>query len=313
MKKEEYYEKNGGESMRLRRSLAWTHGDDFERTRRQIDSECDGITIDLEDAIMPSKKPAARAGALEMLTKWDFKGKERIVRINSPQTEFYKVDIEEVVKPGLPDAVRLPKCENVEDVLQVDKDLYAIEKEAGLPENTIEIIALIESPLGILRSFEIACCCKRVTALSIGMEDLTAEMEIPRRYEIGATELLYARQYMVLAAKAAGIQAIDSGFNKLCPVEFNRPYNEESRRMGFDGRSVRDGEQARIANEIYGPSLEEIDWAIRAAHEYNKGNQNGDNEVYVDGKHLCAAAYLKAVKTLEKKHLIEEKEKNRKL
>lgn len=293
--------------MRVRRSIAWTHGDDFERTRRQIASECDAITIDLEDAIVPSKKQAARCGALEMLTQWDFKGKERIVRINSPNTEYYEDDMAEVIKPGLPDAIRLPKCESVEEVLIVDRDLKQIEKDASIPVGSIEIIAMIESPLGILRSYEIASCCTRVTALSIGMEDLTAEMGIQRTYEVGVSDLLYARQHLVLAAKAANRQAIDSGFNKLCPLEFNYLYNEESRRMGFDGRSVRDGDQAKIANEIYRPKAEEVNWASRAVKAYEEGNARGDNEVYVDGRHLCAAAYLKAKKTLEYQERIDQK------
>lgn len=245
-----------------------------------------------------------------MLTTWDFMGKERIVRINGPETEYYADDMSCVIAPGLPDAVRLPKCEFVANVLRVDRDLAEIEENAGIPVGSIEIIAMIESPIGILNAYEIASCCKRVTAISIGMEDLTAEMGVPRCYEIGTTDLVYARQRFVLAAKAAGVQAIDSGFNKLCPLEFNRPYNEESRRMGFDGRSVRDADQAKIANEVYGPTGEELSWANRAVDAYQNGNAEGDSEVYVDGRHLCAAAYLKACKTLEKQAFIEKK-KNR--
>lgn len=293
--------------MRLRRSLAWTYGNDPERCRQQIQSECDGITIDLEDAVVPSKKEQARAGALDMLQNWDFRGKERIVRVNGTDTEYYETDMRKVIAPGLPDAIRLPKCERPEDVLRVDRDLSEIERNAGIAENSIEIIAMIETPYGILRAYDIASCCKRVTALSIGMEDLTAAMGITRRYETGVTETTYVRQRFVLAAKAAGVQAIDSGFNKLCPIEFNWSYNEESHRMGFDGRSVRDGEQARIANEVYGPSEEEVDWAKRAKEAYEKGDKEGDSHVYVDGRHLCAAAYHKALSILEKQGQIEEK------
>lgn len=294
--------------MRIRRSIAWTHGDDFERTKKQIDSECDAITIDLEDAVVPSRKPQARAGAVKMLTEWDFRGKERIVRINGPETKYYADDMRIVVAPGLPDALRIPKCESAEMILQVDRDLKKIELDAGISPNTIEIIAMIESPLGILKAYEIAACCERVTALSIGMEDLTAEMEVPRCYETGTTDLLYARQHVVLCAKAAGVQAIDSGFNKLCPLTFNRPYNEESRRMGFNGRSVRDGEQAKIANEIYGPMRDELDWAYRAVEAYERGDDEGNSEVYVDGRHMCAAAYLKAKKIIERNKCINAKQ-----
>ena len=295
--------------MKLRRSLAWTRGNDFERAKRQINSVCDAITIDLEDSVMPSSKPAARRGALEMLTKWDFRGKERIVRINGRDAEYYKQDMAEVIALGLPDAIRLPKCETVDDVLLVDVDLSEIEKKNNLPENSIEIIAMIESPLGVRNVYEIASCCKRVTALSIGMEDLTADMEVERSYEADTTDLLYVRQKFVLDAKAAGVQAIDSGFNKLCPLEFNHSYNKLSSHMGFDGRSVRDGEQAVLANQYYRPSEKESDWSRRTVEAYRKGNEAGDSEVYVDGRHLCAAAYHKALKIMDKIKLIEEKEK----
>jgi len=294
--------------MRLRRSIAWTRGDQAERARQQIASVCDAVCIDLEDAVMPSSKPAARKGALEMLTKWDFRGKERIVRVNGTDTPDYAIDMREVIEPGLPDAIRLPKCETAEDVRRVSSDLARIEKKHGLPENSIEIIAMIESPLGVRNTYEIASSCLRVTAVSIGMEDLTAEMEVERSYEAGTTDLLYVRQKFVLDAKAAGVQAIDSGFNKLCPLEFNHEYNRDSSRMGFSGRSVRDGEQAAIANDYYRPSEKEADWARRTVAAYEEGQKSGNSDLYVDGRHLCAAAFHKAKRIMARMKLIEEKE-----
>ena len=297
--------------MRIRRSIAWCCGADYERARRQIDSCADAVCIDLEDTAPRRQKPAARKGALEMLTGWDFRWKERILRINGVDTEYYETDIREVVAKGLPDAIRLPKAERAADVLKLDRDLAEIEKANGLPENSIEILAMIESPLGILNSYEIAVSCKRVTALSIGMEDLTMDMGVQRSYDLTSNDLLYARQHMVLAAKAAGIQAIDSGFNKTHDIAFNRQYNEASKRMGFDGRSVADHEQAELANAIYRPSEEEVDWARRARKQYEEHAARGEDGGRVDGRHLCAAAYGKALLTLAKHAEIEARENSR--
>lgn len=292
--------------MKLRRSIAWTYGNDYVRTRQQIESQCDCITIDLEDAVVPSSKYEARMGAVEMLKTWNFYNKERIVRINGPNTQYYELDLKYVILPGLPDAIRLPKCETTDYVLKVSNDLEEIERQAGLPNGTIEILAMIESPRGIRKAYDIASCTNRVTALSLGMEDLTTDMGISRHYEINTNHLVYARQKFVLDAKAAGVQAIDSGLNKICTLEYNTSYSIESRQMGFDGRSVRDGKEAIIANKAYSPKDDEIDWAKRAIKGYEEANINGDSKAYVDGKHLCTAAYMKAKRIMEQVALIKE-------
>lgn len=291
--------------MRIRRSIAWCCGSDFNRARQHLSGPTDAICLDLEDTAPPKMKPTARLGALEMLRNWDFRGKERILRINGVGTEDYEKDMREVVTPGLPDAIRLPKTERAEDVLRLDRELSEIEYAAGLAKDSIEVLAMIESPLGVINAYEIASCCKRVTALSIGMEDLTAEMGVPRSYDLTTPDLLYARQHVVLAAKAAGIQAIDSGFNKSQDFTFNRPYNEASRQMGFDGRSVADPEQAEVANEIYRPTAEELDWARRAKAQYEENAARGEDGGRVDGRHLCAAAYAKALACLTLEEQIE--------
>lgn len=282
--------------MKVRRSLAFCKAIEPEKVQGLIDSNVDCIVLDLEDGVVVTKKAENRLATVEILKTWDFKGKERVVRINGPDTPFYQQDMMEVVKVGLPDAIRLPKCEDVEYVLTVAKDLDKIEQEAGLSANSIDIILMIETAKGILNTYQLCKCSKRVTAVGIGMEDLTASMGILRRYELNCLDLLYARQKLVLDAKAAGVQAIDSGV--LYNAEIDYIYKESiiARQMGFDGRScsARYMHHIDYINNAFTPTEDEIKWAKNVIDAYEEATAVGNSEVYVDGKFVDPPVVLKA-------------------
>lgn len=282
--------------MRIRRSIAWTRGHDFEKTREQIASVADAITIDLEDGVPEQSKDEARKKAVEMLTTWDFCGKERIVRVNPVNSPHFEADMREVVALALPDALRVPKCEYAEEMLRIDTMLSEIEDNASLPRNSIEVLAMIESPIGIRNGYEIATCCARITALSLGLEDLTREMGVQRRYHDNELDFLYARQKMVLDAKAAGVQAIDSGLLiEENGTEASNNHSLRSKQDGFVGRSVRDNSQAVFANQVYMPSKEEVAWARGAVETYEQCARDSLYEANYQGKKICYAAYEKAL------------------
>lgn len=287
--------------MRLRRSLAFCKAIEPEKVQMLIDGQVDCVVMDLEDGVVVTKKAENRAATAEILKKWDFKGKERILRINSPGTPFYQQDMDEVVRIGLPDAIRLPKCETVEYILTVANDLEKIEKEVGLSKNTIEIILMIETAKGIMNTYAMCSCCERVTAVGIGMEDLTASMGILRRYELNCLDLIYARQKMILEAKAAGVQVIDSGV--LYNAEADYIYRESviGRQMGFDGRScsARYPHHIEFVNKAYTPTADEILWAEKVVKAYEEAVAIGNSEVYVEGKFIDPPVVLKAQNILD--------------
>ena len=286
--------------MRLRRSVAYTHGHDFDETKTLIDGVCDVVLIDLEDGVKPLFKPAARQGAREMLQTWDFKGKERVVRINPVDSQYYELDMKEVIEPGIPDSVRLPKCDSVESALKVDADLAAIEERRGLARNTIELWAMIESPIGIRNAYDVATCCDRVTVLTIGMEDLHRAMGLTRYYVDADLDLLYARQKIVLDAKAAGVQVLDTVLLTR-DDSLNRRFTIISKRMGFDGRAVHGNAEAEFANKTYYPSPETFDWAervVKAYEEDEKNSEKANEPTIVDGLSVCWAMYQKALSFL---------------
>ena len=223
--------------MKLRRSLAFCQAINPEGVKKLIDGNVDCLVFDLEDGVVVTKKEENRKKTLEILKNWDCRGKERIVRINGPGTPFYERDMEEVIRPGLPDAVRLPKCESVEYVKKVSEDLDKIEQETGTSHNAIEIILMIETAKGIMNTYSLCTCSERVTAVGIGMEDLTASMGILRRYDLNCMDLLYARQKMILEGKAAKVQVIDSGILFHATQQYIYEDSVNGRYMGFDGRS----------------------------------------------------------------------------
>lgn len=279
--------------MRLRRSLLWVSGYDTNKLRAAIDSEVDAIVIDLEDGVTVPQKPQARACTYEALKNWDFKGKERIVRVNGLDTPYFKEDLEQVLI-ALPDAIRLPKCESVEYVLEMDRILGKLEDENGLRRNSIEIILMIETALGIMRCYEMATCCPRVTAMGVGMEDLTASMGVARNYELRSQDLLYARQKLVLEGKAAGIQVLDSGVLFNGDLDFYRQDCLNDKRDGFEGRSVSDLNHISIVNEAFSPTEEEISWAKRIIAAYDKAVAECNSDVVVDGKFVDPPVVTKA-------------------
>ncbi|MBQ8091688.1 MAG: CoA ester lyase [Pyramidobacter sp.] len=296
--------------MRLRRSIAWANGYDCAHVEELIGGCCDAITMDLEDGIPPARKDEARAGTREILGQVDFRGVERIVRVNSLESGMCFKDLQEVVAPGLPDAIRLPKCERPGDILRVDEELSRIEDQAGLERNRIEILAMIESPLGVHNAYDLASCCKRVTALSLGMEDLTKELGVKRRYTNNSLDLIYARQKLVMEAAAAGIVAIDSSIltNDLKAVELAA---EESRQIGFAGRSVRGEEEAVIANRIYAPAADDVAFARTVVAEYERQTKEKRGDVFVGREFICYARYERSLELIAQAERIAAKEHER--
>lgn len=267
----------GFQKNRRRRSLVWVNVLIEDKLKNAIDSEVDCIVMDLEDTLPLSQKKEGREAVVKALKELDFHGKERIVRINGLDTPYAADDIREIL-PALPDVIRLPKCETVEYVLRLDQEIADFEAANGLEKNTIGMILMIETPLGIINSYEMAKCSDRICAIGIGLEDLTTAMQISRKYELDGQQLLYARQKVIIAGRAAGVQVLDSS-TLLDDPEFIYKDCVISREFGFDGRSMVNLNHVDPINRGYSPSDEEIDWANNVISVY-QNSQNGSAEPY---------------------------------
>jgi citrate lyase subunit beta/citryl-CoA lyase len=279
--------------MKLRRTLLWAIGGRRENIEAAIASNADCVVMDLEDTVPVNKKDEARKLVVEALSTLDFRGKERIVRINAIDTETGQADAAAVFYAGV-DAVRLPKCESVPYVLTLDKILTDYESSAGKRKNSVEIILMIESAKSLLNACEIASCCQRVSAMGIGAEDFTTDLRTSRTIVGTQWELLYARQKLVVDAAAAKVDAIDTS----CPsIDDPVALAEETRivkQMGFVGKSVATPEHADIVNAIFTPGEREVEQAKKIILVARESEEKGRSEVYMNGRLVDRPLVLKA-------------------
>lgn len=273
--------------MKSRRTLLWVNGNNEEKLKKAIASNADAVVLELEDLVPAPEKEAARAGAVKALREVDFKGKERIVRINHPDSDWGKADMEAIF-PLIPDAIRLPKCETVDYVLRVDRLLAEAEERQGVARNTIELILMIETPLGVINGYQLATCCERITGMGLGAGDLTSAMGVDRDIDPDSEQLLYAKQKMVMDAKAAGIQVFDTTVITSDPDgaslnEFIAKDTMRDKVMGFTGRSVSMLPHIDIINRVFTPSKSEYELAVKIVNGYEEQMAQGISEIFVEG------------------------------
>jgi citrate lyase subunit beta/citryl-CoA lyase len=252
----------------------------------------DGIVLDLEDSVSPAEKDAARVVVRNALRSADFYGAERMVRINQGRPGME--DLRSVV-PQHPDVVVIPKCEDPQAVREIGSEIGAMEKRHGIaPE--ILLLPIIESALGVVNAYAIASASRRVCALAIGLEDYSADIGVERTAE--GLESLYARMTIVNAAKAAGVQALDSVFSDVDDTEALRSAALRSRSLGFDGMGCIHPRQIDVIHAAFAPSADEVrkaEQVVRAAQEAEK---RGSGVVALGSKMVDAPVVKRAERIL---------------
>jgi citrate lyase subunit beta/citryl-CoA lyase len=229
----------------------------------------DGVILDLEDSVHPRAKDAARLVVRNALRCVDFAGAERMVRIN--QLPIGKRDLE-VIVPEQPDLILIPKVESAGQVDWVDDTVTAIQKVSD-DARPIWLMPILESALGIEHALEIATASERVVALAIGLEDYTADLGVPKTSH--GAESAWARSRIVNAARAAGLQAIDSVFADFGDLSGLRAWAERSRTLGFEGMGCIHPSQIRIVHEAFAPSAQEVAKARRIVAAFEEAEAAG--------------------------------------
>jgi len=251
-----------------------------------------GIILDLEDSVAPPKKFEAKILVRNALRNIDFYGAERMVRIN--QFPRGLEDLEQII-PQKPNLILLPKCESAQQV----KDLVAKIKEIQNGEkHNVWIMPIIESALGVEKSFEIATVSEYVVAISLGLEDLTADLGVQRTPE--DDETLYARTRVVNACKAAGIQPIDSVFSDVSDMEglYNKVLKSKS--LGFEGMGCIHPRQIKVINKAFLPSKEEVEKAQKIVDAFYEAKEKGLGVVSLGSKMIDPPVVKRALQTLKK-------------
>ena len=254
--------------MRMRRALLFMPGDSRRKIEKGAAMAVDSIIMDLEDAVALNGKDAAREAVLAALHEVDFAGSERLVRCNMVVPGWIYAEDLRLTVNGRPDGYVLPKIEEAQQVQHISEMLTAAEAERGWPNGQIRLLAIIETARGIANLKEIANSDKRLDALIFGAEDLAGDMGARR--SAAGWEVFYARSAVVLHAKAAGLQAIDTVFIDLqAPDETLISETELARDMGYTGKLAIHPRQINPIQSVFTPGDAEIDAARRlvAAHD----------------------------------------------
>lgn len=253
----------------------------------------DGIILDLEDAVAPDKKDEALYMVRNALRGFDFYGAERMVRIN--QGERGLADLNMIV-PHNVNLILLPKCEQPEQVHAVNDRIREIRKQHKL-QNPIWIMPIIESALGVINAYPIASASENVVALAIGLEDYTADIGTRRTAE--GTESFFARSTVVNAARAAGIQPIDSVFSDVADMEGLAENVRRSKALGFDGMGCIHPRQIRVIHDTFAPSAEEIGKAKKIVAAFHDAEAKGLGVVALGSKMIDPPVVKRALNTIQ--------------
>lgn len=253
----------------------------------------DCVILDLEDSVSPEEKDAARILVRNALRVCDFGKCEVSVRIN--QGELGAADVKAIAGQKV-HAIYIPKVESAQDVRLVDELLDENEKNGDQKWHTF-IIPIVESALGVVKAYEITTASKRICALAIGLEDYTADLGVPRTLE--GKESLFARSAIVNAARAAGIQALDSVFSDISDMDGLARSTRESRALGFDGKGCVHPRQIRVVHEAFLPSDEEIRNAAAIVLAFECARTAGKGVVAVGSKMIDPPVVKRALGVIQ--------------
>lgn len=256
----------------------------------------DSIMLDLEDAVAENQKDSARFSLYHALKEIDYHGMERVVRINGLDTPHWKEDIRVCVAGGC-DAIRIAKTESAKDVQIVEEHVLAAEREFGRPEGSTLLMAALESCRGVLNALEICESSDRLFGIALSGGDYTKDLQT----HITGTgiELAGARQHMIMAARAAGVQCFDTVFTNLDDMEAFEKEVEMIKLMGFDGKSLVNPRQIAVVHRVFTPTPKEIIFAEKVVREIDEKKAQGIGVFTVDGKMIDIAFYDGAKRTIE--------------
>jgi len=264
----------------LYRSMLFAPGSDTKKMNKAYGLEADAIILDLEDAVAYSQKATAREQVKEFLSSPP--AKPTFVRVNDAKTPFILADLQAAA--GKPIAgIFLAKTESAEEVRHVDWLLSLLEGEQEPTKQKLELVPFLETALGVEKSYAIARACPRVKRLALGGNDFTTDIGTP--YSTTGDEFFYARSRLVVASRAAGIEA---PLDTVCPfIKDTASLQEDAQRaqrLGFQGKMVIHPNQIGPVNTIFSPSEEEIKNARKIVATFEEAEAKGTGVIQVDGK-----------------------------
>jgi citrate lyase subunit beta/citryl-CoA lyase len=254
----------------------------------------DAIILDLEDSVHPDDKFASRLLVRNALRAVDFGACERMVRIN--QLPMGLADLDAIV-PQQPNLILIPKVEHASQVTAIDRHIEALLQQHKI-EQTIWLMPIIESALGVENAFAIATASPRNVALTIGLEDYTADLGVPKTK--AGDESLFARLRIVNAARAAGLQAIDSVYGDVGDLDGLHNWSERSRALGFEGMGCVHPSQIEVIHRAFSPSAAEIDRAVKIVAAFHEASEQGRAVVSLGSKMIDPPVVQRALQLVKR-------------
>ena len=279
----------------LRRTMLYVPGNNAGMIQDAGIYNSDCIIFDLEDSVSLREKDNARFLVFQALTTLAYPGKELLVRINDPKTETGREDIKAIVSTGKA-GIRLPKTETAQDIIDCEAIIEEVEKKTGLKPGSTKMMAAIESATGVLNAKEIALASKRLIGIAIGAEDYVTDLKTTRSPD--GIELLYGRSMVLLAARTAGIDALDTVFADVNDEEGLRRETRHIRQLGFDGKSIINPRKIKIVHEVFTPTEKEIENALLVIEAIKEAEQKGSGVISLNGKMVDKPIVVRAERVL---------------
>ena len=285
----------------IRRSLLYTPGSSMKMLTKAVDCTADAVIIDLEDAVSVAEKDSARENVCAMLTQLKKPGREVIVRVNAMDTVWGCRDIL-AIAPGSPDAIVVPKAD--EKALTVaDYLLSAAEQSSGIEIGLIKMIPLFETTYAIANAYAVLGTSARIDGVQLGAEDLTKEQEIERT--AAGDEITFARSQLAFAARARGIDILDTPYTGIHDLEGLRADTIRAKNIGFTGKTCIHPSHIDIINEVFSPTAEAVAYAQGVVAAMEQGVAEGKGAVMYQNKMIDAPVAERARKILKKAERID--------
>jgi len=282
--------------MKLRRTMLFVPGNNPGMMSDAHIYGSDALMFDLEDSVSLGEKDAARLLVYNALKTIHYGDCEKVVRVNPLSTNFGKADIEAMVAAGA-GGIHPPKTETAQDIWDTEEEILRAEQKYGVAEGKTRMMAAIEGALGIVNAYAIASASKRLIGIALGAEDYCANLKTTRSKE--GSELFYARSAIVVAARAAGIDAIDTVFSDVNDEEQLVKETQVVKQLGFDGKSVINPRQIKPVHKVFTPTPAEVQKALRIVEAGRQAEARGSGVVSLDGKMIDRPVILRAERCLE--------------
>ena len=287
------------EPPRLRRSLLFVPGAEPRKLEKAREAGADTLLLDLEDSVAPQQKSEARTNVATVLRAGGFGNTEAAVRINAAGTPYFEADLQAVIEAGAR-TIMLPKSESVEQIAAVAERIETLER--GFREThgaAAKLLLLVESPAGITNATAIGRATPRIEALCFGHADFALSMGLTEA-DAARGIIYHARCTLAIAAKACGVAPIDCVHLAVKDEQAFREDAEIGLHLGFEGKLCIHPRQVAIANEIYTPGKEQIDYALRVVEAWERAKREGRGVFALDGRMIDAPLVAVQQRVLER-------------